>query len=119
MVDAITGELLREVDANTALASAAAWAGPSAEPAQALHYLGTVQEDAATHSRALDAHRPLHVVALADGTWLYLSSRSGDVVRDATRSERAWNYAGAWIHWLYPLRGGALYPNSLRNRACA
>ena len=108
VVDAITGELLREVDANTALASAAAWAGPSAEPAQALHYLGTVQEDAATHSRALDAHRPLHVVALADGTWLYLSSRSGDVVRDATRSERAWNYAGAWIHWLYPLRGGAL-----------
>ena len=108
VVDAITGELLREVDANTALASAAAWAGQSAEPAQALHYLGTVQEDAATHSRALDAHRPLHVVALADGTWLYLSSRSGDVVRDATRSERAWNYAGAWIHWLYPLRGGAL-----------
>ncbi|MFG5775509.1 PepSY domain-containing protein [Comamonas sp. J-3] len=108
VIDATSGELLREVDANTALASAAAWASQSAEPAQTLHYQGTVQEDAATHSRALDAHRPLHVVALADGTWLYISSRSGDVVRDATRSERAWNYAGAWIHWLYPLRGGAL-----------
>ncbi|MNZ80614.1 hypothetical protein D3C78_992560 [compost metagenome] len=30
------------------------------------------------------------------------------MVRDATRTERIWNYAGAWIHWLYPFRGNAL-----------
>jgi hypothetical protein len=102
MVDARTGRILPPADEATALASAAAWAGSSSQ----LTYLGTLEEDAATHSRALDAHRPLHKVALADGTWLYVSGPTGDVVRDATRSERAWNYAGAWLHWLYPLRGG-------------
>ena len=102
VLNARTGQALQPVDQNTALATAAAWAGQ----ADGLHYLGQVQEDASTHSRALDAHRPLHMVALADGTWLYISSHSGDVVRDATHSERVWNYAGAWIHWLYPLRGG-------------
>ncbi|MEK1906639.1 MAG: PepSY domain-containing protein, partial [Pseudomonas sp.] len=28
----------------------------------------------------------------------------GAVVRDASRNERAWNWLGAWLHWLYPLR---------------
>ena len=36
---------------------------------------------------------------------VYVSSATGEVVRDATRTERLWNYAGAWIHWLYPFRG--------------
>lgn len=104
VLDARTGQRLPQIDAATALASAAAWAGRT----EGLTYLGTVQEDAATHSRALDAHRPLHKVALPDRTWLYVSHQTGEVVRDAPHSERFWNYAGAWIHWLYPLRGGAL-----------
>ena len=28
-------------------------------------------------------------------------------MRDATRSERGWNYLGSWLHWLYMFRGGA------------
>ena len=36
------------------------------------------------------------------------SPHCAQLQRDATRSERAWNYAGAWLHWLYPLRGGVL-----------
>ncbi|WP_370678628.1 PepSY domain-containing protein [Comamonas sp. GB3 AK4-5] len=104
VLDARSAALLPPADADVALASAAAWAGD----AQGLTYLGQLQEDAHTHSRALDVHRPLHRVALADGSWLYLSSRTGEVVRDASRSERGWNYAGAWLHWLYPLRGGVL-----------
>ncbi|MDA8453652.1 PepSY domain-containing protein [Acidovorax sp. GBBC 3334] len=109
VVDAATGEALRTVDEARALASARAWSGPGApEPS----YGGKLQEDAFTHSRALDAHRPLHRVRLADaaGTVLYVSGTTGEVVRDASRTERAWNYAGAWIHWLYPLRGTALDP---------
>jgi len=27
------------------------------------------------------------------------------VVRDASAGERGWNLIGAWLHWLYPLRG--------------
>lgn len=109
VVDARTGARLTAVDAPWALSSAAAFAGAAAPTGNppALHHRGTVQEDAFTHSRALDPHRPLHVVDVddADQTRLYVSGRTGEVVRDATRTERLWNYAGAWIHWLYPFRG--------------
>ena len=75
-----------------------------------VRYAGAVDEDVYTHSRALDPHRPLHRVDAADPdhTRLYISSATGAVVLDATRAERAWNYVGAWIHWLYPFRGNAL-----------
>lgn len=106
VIDASSGQRLEKVDERRVIASTAAFAGPDV----GLRYLGTIDEDAFTHSRALDAHRPLHRVQLSDpaGTLLYVSGRSGEVVRDAPRAERLWNYAGAWIHWLYPLRGGAL-----------
>jgi hypothetical protein len=73
-------------------------------------YDGEIEEDAWTHSKALDGHRPLHKVRMSDAnaTLLYVSSVTGEVVRDATRNERVWNWVGAWIHWLYPFRGGAL-----------
>lgn len=75
-----------------------------------VQYDDLIMEDAWTHSRALDGHRPLHRVQIGDsaGTLLYVSDKTGEVVRDATRSERAWNWVGAWIHWLYVFRGGAL-----------
>lgn len=91
------------VDADLATKSAASFL-----PGVAATYVGLVEEDAWTHSRALDPHRPLHRVDLADGRALYVSSQSGEVVRDATRVERYWNWLGAWLHWLYPLRGGAI-----------
>jgi len=105
-IDAFTGAVLREVGRAEALASAAAYAGTPSVP---MEYEGSVDEDALTHSRGLDAHRPLHRVQLHDlqGTRLYISGTTGEVVRDATRTERSWNYAGAWIHWLYPFRGNA------------
>ena len=101
-IDAATGQPLEPTNAEAALASARSYG--AAEPT----YAGTITEDAFTHSRNLDAHRPLHVVELGDaaGTRLYVSGRTAQVVRDATRTERGWNYLGAWLHWLYPLRGG-------------
>jgi hypothetical protein len=105
VIDAGSGEVLRQVDRAHALASAQAYAGP----ALAASYEGLIQEDAFTHSRGLDGHRPLHRVQLADAaqTLLYVSGSTGEVVRDAPRAERLWNYVGAWIHWLYPFRGNA------------
>ncbi len=110
-LDATSGEPLVHADAAWALANARQYAGDSA-----LAYQGTVDEDMWTHSRALDADRPLHRVRVDDaaGTWLYLSGRSGEVVRDATAQERAWNWVGAWLHWLYPLRGGFGFDNGWR-----
>ncbi len=63
----------------------------------------------ATHDQwtvpnGLDAHRPLYRIALNDaaGTELYVSSATGEVVRDTTGRERWWNYAGSVTHWIYP-----------------
>ena len=108
VIDAQTGAVLREVTTAQALASAAAFAGPGIGSS----HEGLIDEDAFTHSRGLDAHRPLHRVQLddADATLLYVSGKTGEVVRDAPRAERLWNYAGAWIHWLYPFRGNVFNP---------
>ncbi|WP_234196823.1 PepSY domain-containing protein [Pseudacidovorax sp. NFM-22] len=110
VIDARSGQRLPAADVAAALASATAFGAPAGADAPLPRHIGLVQEDAFTHSRALDAHRPLHQVQLGDvdDTRLYVSSLTGEVVRDATRTERLWNYAGAWIHWLYPFRGGVL-----------
>lgn len=104
-VDALTGRVVDRVDREAALGAARPFAAGAAA-----RWLGLVTEDAWTHSRALDAHRPLHRVAIDDAEqrWVYVSSRTGEVVRDATGTERRWGWVGAWLHWLYPLRGGAL-----------
>jgi hypothetical protein len=51
---------------------------------------------------------PIHRVALddEDGTRLYVSALSGDVVLRTTRRERFWGYLGPVTHWVYftPLR---------------
>ena len=104
VIDASTGERVQRVDAAHAIASAQAFAP---QDALAIDHQGLIDEDAFTHSRTLDVHRPLHRLHLGDnaGTVVYVSSTTGEVVRDAPWHERAWNYAGAWIHWLYPFRG--------------
>lgn len=47
---------------------------------------------------------PLHRLRFDDaaGTVLYVSSITGEVVRDTTRSERGWSWVGAVVHWIYP-----------------
>ncbi len=103
-VDALTGRWIDGVSRDDALASARHFAHGAAA-----RWRDQVQEDAWTHSRALDGHRPLHRVEVddAEGRWLYVSSTTGEVVRDATFTERSWGWVGAWLHWLYMFRGGA------------
>lgn len=111
VIDAVSGERLPAADREVALASATAFAQAGGRSVL-LAYEGLVEEDAFTHSRALDPHRPLHRIGMDDPeeTQLYVSSLTGEVVRDATRSERGWNFVGAWIHWLYPFRGNGFDP---------
>lgn len=51
-----------------------------------------------------DAFRPFYRARVADAsaTELYVSARSGEVVQWTTRKQRAWNYVGAVVHWIYP-----------------
>ncbi|KRB92396.1 PepSY domain-containing protein [Duganella sp. Root198D2] len=57
---------------------------------------------------SVSGHRPLYRVRANDdvGSVLYVSSRTGELVRDATRNERGWNWVGSVMHWIYftPLR---------------
>jgi hypothetical protein len=81
-------------------------------------YDGLVEYDQWTVSSALDEHRPLHRVRMGDagGTVLYVSTQSGQIVRDTHRSERLWNWVGSTIHWIYPYqlrRHAGLWTNLL------
>ena len=51
-----------------------------------------------------NGHRPLTRVRMDDskGTWLYLSSTTGEVVQEATRFQRGWSWVGSVPHWIYP-----------------
>jgi uncharacterized iron-regulated membrane protein len=104
-VDAISARRIDAVSATDALAAAQVFMPGARAIDQSL-----VMEDAWTHSKAMTPHRPLHRVQMddADATVLYVSSQTGEVVRDATATERGWNWVGAWIHWLYPFRGGVV-----------
>ena len=106
-VDARTGQRIDPVSEAQAVAAARHFAGGVAGQS-----LGLVQEDVWTHSRALDAYRPMYRVSVADeaSNWMYVSAVSGEVVRDASFTERSWGWVGAWLHWLYIFRGGALEP---------
>lgn len=104
-VDARSGQRISDVSADQALAAARHFAQDA--PAE---LLARVEEDAWTHSKAMDPHRPLYRVAVADEAqrWLYVSGATGEVVRDASFTERSWGWLGAWLHWLYLFRGGTV-----------
>lgn len=101
--------LLRAADAQPvpavtsadALLVARAFAGGTHE----VSHDGETDLDQWTVSSGLAPFRPLHRVAVADavGTRLYVSARTGEVVRDTRRAERLLNYVGAVTHWIYPV----------------
>ncbi len=65
-----------------------------------------LQHDQWTVAGSLDGQRPLWRLQQPDGRWWYFSAQTGALVRDVSRHERLWNYAGAVLHWVYftPLR---------------
>ncbi|NHC63138.1 PepSY domain-containing protein [Paenalcaligenes suwonensis] len=102
VVDAQTGVLLPEATAQQAVDTVKRYL-PGSSPT----YEGLVESDLWTRSGALHSHRPLHKVLAHDAadTLVYVSSKTGEVVQLADAQSRAWNYVGAWLHWLYMFRG--------------
>ena len=51
-----------------------------------------------------DPYRPFYRVEMADsvGTHLYVSTKTTEVLQQTNRQQRAWNYVGAVVHWIYP-----------------
>lgn len=107
VVDAITGVIAPAVDGAAALRSAQVFMAGVAGSVR-----GQTQDDRWTHSGLLDPHRPLFQVQMDDdaGTLLYVSSATGEVVMDAPRQQRYWNFVGAWLHWVYMFREGSRDP---------
>jgi hypothetical protein len=98
-VDATGTETLAPVSPGQAGRIAADFAG---QPVRVLD--GPFDYDQWIVHQRFDPYRPFFRAAVADkaGTELYVSARSGEVVQKTTRSARAWNYAGAVVHWIYP-----------------
>ncbi len=96
-IDAVTG--VRTAPDNQALRKAAERHGDA--PVASLQQ---VRVDQWTVTSDYDPHRPLVRAVMDDeaGTYLYLSSRTGEVVQAATHHERTWNWVGAVLHWIYP-----------------
>ena len=63
-----------------------------------------IARDQWTVAQRFDRHRPLWKATLGDaeGTELYVSSATGDVVQHTRRTERFWNWLGSVPHWIYP-----------------
>ncbi len=100
------GERLDRVRPEQALKIARAFAP---EHRGMANYRETVEiADQWTLGGSLRRFKPLHKVALDDGTdaHLYVSQVTGEVVMKTTRDGRFWGWMGAVIHWIYftPLR---------------
>jgi PepSY-associated TM region len=98
-----TGELLPSVSAAVAREVAEKFGRTAAA-----EVTGPLEYDQWIVHQRFDSYRPFFRVRLndADGTDLYVSSRTGEVVQRTRFGERAWNWAGAVVHWIYftPLR---------------
>jgi hypothetical protein len=91
--------------ADLALAIAVAHAQRRELDAARATLVDSLHHDQWTVAGDLDPYRPLWRIALNDGagTELYVSSVTGEVVRDTMQRERWWGWAGSVTHWLYPV----------------
>jgi uncharacterized iron-regulated membrane protein len=70
----------------------------------ALRIEGPLNYDQWIVPNSYDPYRPFYRVRIEDinETVLYISARTGEVLQKTEGSERAWNYIGAIVHWIYP-----------------
>jgi hypothetical protein len=97
-VSAANGRIIEKIDASQAMDII-----ESATSVTDAATVTTLERDQWSVAQSFNAHRPLHRVELNDerGTEFYVSSRTGEILLDTTARERAWNWVGAVLHWLY------------------
>ncbi|MEM7504007.1 MAG: PepSY-associated TM helix domain-containing protein [Pseudomonadota bacterium] len=100
-----SGEPIDAIDAADAKVAARVFLAAAEEGGAAIERVDLIDMDQWSVSGSLHTHRPLYRVHVDDasGTVLYVSSQTGQVVRDTRRTERVWNWLGANLHWIYPL----------------
>jgi hypothetical protein len=99
--DLISGERADSISEAQALDVARRYAISQNLPATP-RYQAAIEIDQWTVQMRRD--RPLHQIALDDpqGTELYVSGKTGQLIQDTNTRERFWNWLGAVPHWLYP-----------------
>lgn len=99
-----TGEFRKSISEAEAIASAQSFI----KNTNPVKEITLIKLDQWSLSSGLNSHRPLYRINTDDkaNSMLYVSSRTGEVVRDTTAWERGWNWVGSVIHWIYftPLR---------------
>lgn len=93
------GERVPSVGPKEAARLAQAWQGHAT-----VRYQESLNDDQWTiYAGRYAPHRPLHRLSVEDGqgTWLYLSSTTGEVVQRVTASQRFWGTLGPVVHWIY------------------
>ncbi len=102
VIDARTGARLGPLGASQAMSVVAAAGLPAARVEGPFAY-----DQWIVHNQ-FDSARPFYRITLGDaaGTQLYVSAATGEFVQRTTFRERAWNWGGAVLHWVYvtPLR---------------
>ena len=100
-----SGELISHISLGQALAAAEVYAQQLELGAPPTSEAKLIEMDQWSVSSSLHVHRPLYRIALRDDadTELYISSLTGEVVRDTNARERVWNWLGANLHWIYPM----------------
>ncbi|SFF83053.1 PepSY-associated TM region [Novosphingobium sp. CF614] len=96
-IDARTGQRLRRLSPSEASAIARQAIGQGTRTTPAFDY-----DQWIVHNR-FDPLRPFHRIDAGDrpGTQYYLSAVTGELVQRTTATDRAWNWAGAVLHWVY------------------
>lgn len=95
-VSAMDGRLLRTLATSDVATMSSVWAPHPTPPEK-------IDIDQWTVSQRYDALRPFYRIDLNDevATQVYVSTRTGEVVLDTTRTERIWCWLGHVVHWMY------------------
>ncbi len=99
VVDAHDGKPINLLQMRSAGRIAENFSGKSA-----LRVEGPIDYDQWIVPNRYDPYRPFYRVSMQDQneTVLYVSMRTGEVLQKTEARERAWNYIGAIVHWIYP-----------------
>ncbi|MFZ2405645.1 MAG: PepSY domain-containing protein [Methylobacter sp.] len=92
---------VRKTTPDQALIIAQNWFNAEGNGAIKASYLETVDKPIILRNQ--DALSPFHRLAVGDGGELLVSSRTGEVLHASTRVDRAFYWAGNWLHLLKPL----------------
>jgi len=104
---------VRKTTPDQALKIAANWFNAESSGFIKADFLETVEKPIILRNQ--DALSPFHRIAVGDGGEMLISSRTGEVLHVSSRLDRAFYWAGNWLHLLKPLESIGL--GKIRNDA--